>query len=809
MIIPVRRLLALGASTIITITASAYELRALVTDSIGEPEAFATFRIVGVPDSTRLIHGTAGEDGVVIKEVPDSGTYRFTVTAVGKQPAERTFEVGQAEPVADLGQIMLTSYGRELGEVTVTAMKPLVSREIDRIGYDVQADNDSRTSKLDEMLNRVPLVSVDPDGTIRVKGSTSFKVYKNGRPNKSMSTNAKDMFKSIPASMIKRIEVITDPGAREDAEGTEAILNIVMMENTVTKGAIGNVSLSYSTSNNYPTPGAFVSAQVDKLSLSGYYGMNTMARRWSKSCGVERAEYDQSGDVLERDSWSTNDYMGNYGGIEASYEIDTLNLITLEGNIYGHRMHSDVEQSILMSNAAGLPLYSYKQVQRVDPSKYLDLSAAVNYQRSTRRKGETITLSYMVSTTNQGSNTITDMTDIVNNPVAYTGYTNDFDLNFIEHTGQLDWKHPLWKGHVLEVGAKMIYRRNHSTNHQEYVGVGRDTVDYYHHTYVGAAYADYRFNIDRVGFRAGVRYELSHMSSDAYDDNPKYGSTLNDLCPSAAVSYNINDANSLRLSYSTSISRPGISYLNPAVVETPISVSYGNPDLGSSMRHSFNLNYSFFKQKWMIDVNTGYSFVSDGIMEMRTIDSQNITHSTYENIGRTRSFNASVYMRWNPSEKTSVMLNGFTSYSWAKNPSLGIQNSGWNGGVYVYGVQRLPWNLRVTANVNYYFFPYGGLYNHTDVSFKDNFNYGIGLQRTFLKEDRLTVSVNAYRPIWHRYTYTRSTTVNMPVNWVNEGWRRNYPVINFSVSYRFGSMNIQVKKASSSISNDDLVGRKN
>ena len=85
-----------------------------------------------------------------------------------------------------------------LGEITVTAVRPVVTKEIDRIGYDVQADDESKTSTLEEMLRKVPLVSVDTDGTITVKGSSDFKIYKNGRPNNSFTKNAKDIFKAIP-----------------------------------------------------------------------------------------------------------------------------------------------------------------------------------------------------------------------------------------------------------------------------------------------------------------------------------------------------------------------------------------------------------------------------------------------------------------------------------------------------------------------------------------------------------------------------------------------------------------------------------
>ena len=115
-------------------------------------------------------------------------------------------------------------------DVVIKAQRQLIKQEIDRIGYDVQADEESKTLTVMDMLRKVPMVTVDGEDNIKVKGNSSFKIYKNGRYDPSLSKNAKEILKAMPASMIKRIEVITDPGAREDAEGVNAILNIVMME---------------------------------------------------------------------------------------------------------------------------------------------------------------------------------------------------------------------------------------------------------------------------------------------------------------------------------------------------------------------------------------------------------------------------------------------------------------------------------------------------------------------------------------------------------------------------------------------------
>lgn len=787
--------------------ASAYEVNALVTDSVGEPEPFATYRIVSLADTTDLITGVSTSDGIISKTLGTPGEYRMTVTAVGKQKAERPFEISDAEPVADLGTIILTSMGVTLGEVQVTAMKPLVSREIDRIGYDVQADPDSRNSQLDEMLAKVPLVSVDIDGTVRVKGSTSFKVYKNGRPNKAMTSNPKDIFKSVPASMIRKIEVITDPGAREDSEGATMILNLVMMENTVTRGVIGNLSLRYSTDANIPTPNIWLSGQVDKVSISGYGGSFSRARRASKNHTITDAEYTQSGDRMHRESFSSTSNGGGWFGLEGSWEIDTLNLVTVSGDGWISSYNSETCQNLMMNNAAGTPLYSYSYDPTRTHGRYYDLNGAINYQRMTRLKEESIVVSYQVSTSNQRSNDTTAIINQFNAPLPYTGWHNTANLNLIEHTAQIDWKRPLGKLHKIDIGAKAIMRRNHSRNYQNYTGVGRDTTDYSHNTAVGAVYADYRAQIGKWGLRAGLRYEISRLKSDYVDElHPEYSATLSDLCPNAAVSYNISDASSIKLSWSTSINRPGINYLNPAVIIGPLSESHGNPDLKSARNNSFSINYNLFKRKLMIDLSAGYTFVNNGIIENRFVDADNVTHSTYANNGFTSRASLNGYIRWNPGSRTTISFNCGMSYNTYRNDNLNLSNHGFNGYGGIYLQQRLPWKLRFNFNTSMNYYPVWGLYNRSDFEWSNSIYYTLGLQRSFLREDRLTVTVGSTRPIWKKYSYSHSYTENLPVVWDNHSWSRVYPTVSLSVSYRFGSMNIQVKKTASSISNNDVVG---
>ena len=201
-----------------------------------EGEQYATMKITPVADSTATAALAVTErDGGFSMTLKAAGRYRIMVNAMGKQPVVREFAVSAGHPQALLDTLYIKEATNVLGGVEIVAQKPLVKADIDKITYDIEEDPDSKTNNVLEMLRKVPMVTVDGDENIKVNGSAGFKVYVNGRPNNMMSKNPKDVLKSMPASSIKKIEVITNPGPKYDAEGVGGILNIV----TVGKGIEG------------------------------------------------------------------------------------------------------------------------------------------------------------------------------------------------------------------------------------------------------------------------------------------------------------------------------------------------------------------------------------------------------------------------------------------------------------------------------------------------------------------------------------------------------------------------------------------
>lgn len=800
-------------STALAATAAAqpFSVKFTAMDSDGNGEPFATVRIFAAADTVNaVVIDVTDVDGNFDKPLAKAGDYRLAISAVGKTTARRDFSVSAATPAADLGTITLATDANVLDGVVVTAQRPLVSNEIDRVAYDVQADGDSRTSTALDMLRKVPMVSVDGQDNISVRGSSNYKIYKNGHPDPAMSSNAKDVLKAIPASMIKKIEVITEPGAKYDAEGVGAILNIVMVDSGGAGGVTGTVGANVDHMGDYSFVG-FLTAQTGKFVTSINYGMFHGNRHRQHQFTNSRHDYVDSGNSMFNDQENRGSVYVHFGNIEASYEPDTLNLLTFNfGGHYGSMTLNGIQHTRMVT-ATGAPVYSYNNRFAFPDGGYgfFSFNGRFDYQHRTSRKDETITLSYLLSTTRNLGNNDNHYSDMEGITLNYDAISTANRENFLEQTAQFDWTRPFAKYHKIETGLKYIHRSNRSRTFQEFLLDGNRLDDISvltklnHTTQVAAAYLSYTYSRDKWSARAGLRYEYSRLSAKfPLGNQDDYHSNLNDWVPSASVSYQPDFANSWKLAFSTRIARPGISYLNPAVVETVTSRSFGDAHLASARNQSLTLTYMHIGQKVTFNVSPGFDFSSNSITAVKFVDPVDGKEvSTYANTLRSRDLNLDAFVQWQMFAKTNLMFNGGFSYGWRRSDDLGIKNSGASGWFFTQLTQQLPWNLRLSANCGAWAGGASGLYNKD----RGMFWHGISLQRSFLKEDRLTVTLAAQNPFGGKYGGYRTNYVNGDfTGFDRQQWvQRSFGI---RVTYRFGSLRAQVKKTETTIDNNDLVG---
>lgn len=599
-----------------------FTVKGILVDSLtNESEPYATIRIFSSKDMAKPVRMAVTDGAGKFKEqLKEAGNYIISFSSVGKNVVSREFNVSEKAKIADLGMIQISESSEMLKGVEVVAQKPLVKAEMDKVTYSIEDDPDSKTNSTLEMLRKVPLVTVDGEDNIQVNGSSSFKVHVNGKPNSMMSNNPKEVLKSLPANSVKSIEVITDPGAKYDAEGIGGILNII-----TTGGRMQGytATLNAGASNTGMNAGAYGTVQVGKFTVTGNYSFNrsNSPRSYSES---GREDY-TSEDYKYLSSENSGKNKGNFqfGSMEGSYEIDTLNLVTFSMQMWGGTNKYNGMGSTQVSNAHRELAYSYNTLNH-SKYGYGSIGANFDYQHSFKKKGEYLTFSYRYSGSPNDSEVYTEYDDIKDYPYDMDYLRNqhyDNNARTDEHTFQLDYVNPISKAHEIAVGAKYILRNNQSDTeyYKDYNGayqIDESLTDEYEQTQnILAAYTDYKLKWKKFGAKAGVRYEHTFMDVEyAKLAEKNFNTDFDDVVPSMMFSYQLAPTKTLRASYNMRISRPGIWYLNPfRNTSNPTSISYGNPDLETEKSHSVGVTFSSFSAKFNVNATLNYSFVDNGI----------------------------------------------------------------------------------------------------------------------------------------------------------------------------------------------------
>ena len=804
-----------------------FQIKGVLLDSLTqEGEPYATIKIVKKEAPAHALKMLVTDmKGKFQEKVTGTGNFGITISSIGRNTIVKDFTVKAGEKVVDFGTLYITDASNELGQVEVVAQKPLVKADIDKIEYNVQDDPDSKSNSVLEMLRKVPLVTVDGEDNIKVNGSSSFKVYVNGKPNNMMSNNPTEVLKSMPANSIKHIEVITNPGPKYDAEGVGGILNIV----TVGSGLEGyTATFSGNVSNMGAGGGLFGTIKSGKLTVSARYNYNYSDRPRSYSGGTRRtvgaitdgsSDLDYSGDSKGHGNFQS-------GSMEASYEIDTLRLITMSFGLWGGGNNSNgLSNTFATMPGTGDDLYQYVSNNRSKSSWY-SIDGGIDYQRMFHVKDRMLTFSYKINTRPESSDSYStydyDMEDVAPDWQDFMkrmkNQHNDGSQNTTEHTFQADYTTPIGKIHTLEAGAKYILRDNSSEDDRyeqatatqaDYEFDNDHSSHYKHQNDILAAYLGYGLKVKKISGRLGMRYEHTKQEvkyllgkGDNFDKN------FDDLVPSASIGYKLTDMSNLRLGYNMRIYRPGIWYLNPYLDDSnPTNISQGNSHLDSEKSHSFNLSYSNFTQKFNINLSARYSFTNNSIERvteqkkdtdipgLQNPTGKEVLYSTYQNIGKSKNASLSAYVNWNATSNTRIYANLYGNYTYMEGAN-GLKNDGWNLFAYGGAQQSLPHDWRISLNI------YGQtpwiMLQGKGSSF---FDYGLSVNKSFLKK-RLTLSAFASN-FFKKYMHPTSSIEG--VGFIQDSWNRyTRQRFGMSISYRIGELRASVKKAARTISNDDV-----
>ncbi len=733
-----------------------------------------------------------------------AGEYILSVFYVGYPKMEREISLDGASRIVDMGPILMTASSTTLSEVKIVDFRQLIEQRPDGHVYNAEKDITNKGTSSESLLRKVPMVTVDLEGNVQLRGNGNVRVMIDGKPSTMIAASVKDVLKQIPADNIKSVEVITSPGAKYDAEGTSGVINIITKKNLM-KGLSGSVfsAISYNAPREFFTGhGGFnLNYRYNKFGITANAGYS----RWEMDMTglAERRDFPNTPQASLLTQPSTFNGRGNFGWsqVSADYQIDSLQTLQagvsynpgkwMQDQEIGYSFTPALYPGMQRSNSGEMPRSnvgfnaSYSKKFKSDPRRTLDVLA--QYSLGSGKEA------YELSDIYSGASDVT-----------YREVNNNKRRNN-EFTIQTDYVHPLKKHQQkVEAGVKYIRRDIFSDYALSYwqPGNGNDFINdptrtnvLTYNQQVAALYGQFSTMLSKnLSMIAGARYEMTYIAGHQKEADSDFDLAFHNVVPNLSFAWDLQNFNKLKLSYNMRIERPSIEFVNPFVnYSDQFNISFGNPQLVPEQTHNIELGYSTYVGKSSISLSAFYRYTGNGIESITAVDDQNVSSTTFDNIARNNTVGLDLFAGATYFERLMLSLNGNLYYKMLNSPGLHIANSGW----------QYSANMNATFKINDRFSIAGfAMYNGNQIQLQGYqtgwYFYFLGLQTTVLKGKGTIVLAgeNFFNPeikMTTHYTYKNADYV-MNNTYYGRGLR-----LSFNLS--FGKMTYSQQKK---INNDDV-----
>jgi outer membrane receptor protein involved in Fe transport len=654
------------------------------------------------------------------------------------------------------------------------------------------------------MVHKIPFLSVDAQDNVLMKGNASFKVLINGKESGMFANNLSQILRTMPASSVLRIEVITIPPSKYDADGLTGIINIVT-NRKIAGGYKGSLNVNEGFPKGGPGIGGSITAQVGKLGINAFAGAG-IDNRLQTSFFNNRTTTGTNPVVLQQNGNTRLDAKNVYTGMELSYEIDSLNLVTGNLNISGNRQNGVINQVSSLTGPGNTVQQAY-YLNNVNRGNGGGFDAALNYQLGFRAdKNSLLTFSYRYS--DYGSNTSTHID--ISNPVHYPvpDYKQPNNADTKEQTAQIDYVHPIHKVN-MEAGVKAIFRNSNSNSQYLSLDSANNIFEadpalsnqFNYIQDVFSAYNSYQFSLKKWNFSAGLRAEETYVNAKFISTNTSAVQNYFNVVPSIAINHSFANNSSLNLGFAQRIQRPGIDRLNPFVDRSnPDYIIVGNPGLRPVLMNNMELGYSNGGgKKVSVYVAAGYTFFNNLELTVTNFDpASQITTTTYEDNAKGGGVGFNYHLSYAAGKLYSLTLNGYVMQFFV-NGTEDIASSKTN---ILAGHVSLSNGFKFdggwSANVN------GDYNSHAPRSIQGvsnaYFTSSLSLNKELVK-NKLFVSGAINNPFTKfRNDVTRITGPGFEETNSNQLYFRS---VRFTLNYNFGHLASDIKKSRKTINNDD------
>ncbi|MFW9622713.1 TonB-dependent receptor domain-containing protein [Bacteroides graminisolvens] len=749
--------------------------------------------------SKEFIKGTVSDQlGAFRLDGVSNGNYVVAVSVVGYATFEKELTIGTGQKTINLRNILLKEDTQLLNEVQVVGQRSQMKFEIDRKVFNVDQSLATAGGSASDVLGNIPSVQVDPEGEVSLRGNSSVTVWINGKESGLSADNRAQILEQLPAESIERVEVITNPSAKYNPEGTAGIINIVLKKNRKA-GYYGSLQAGVDTRGGYNAAG---NVNFSSGKFESFVNVGTRVRKSEGEGYTNRQNLDDNGNPVsylnqlrndedtrkpvifragttyhatDKDHFSFN----GFGLLGRGDETDWLNYTSNIPGSFTSSLRTSAEKRKM--NIGNFEI-GYKR--DFSEKSNLDLSASYNLVNITPE-------SSFLQVSNYAGGTSTSSYQFQENVMKPRKW--EFQADYVTEFGEQNKIEAGYKGEFLTSKSKVsTYSGTSEGNAAFNEGL------YNNFTYdqnVNALYATYSKRINRFGIQLGLRGEHTRTNTNSLGynqsetDHPAYKDDYFSFYPSAFLSYQLPSNNELQLNYTRRVSRPWGGQLNPFVNLTDsTNISYGNPLLLPQYSNSLELNYIKNWENHTLSASLYYRN-TDNVIQRISYRDGDIMKSTFENIAKTQSAGTELILKNNlfrMIDLTSTLnfyynkLDGFSYLpAGATTPVVGEADEDFSWSARIIANVMLPWGVSLQAT---------GDYNSRELVAqgyrKANHAIDLGLRKSFL-DRKLSLTINTRDLLNSR----KRETITSGSGFSQESvFARSGRTVGFTLTYNFGNM---------------------
>ena len=747
-------------------------IKGSIFDPNSQPVEYATISLFN--EENELITGTiSDEKGVFNLEKLALGSYEISIDFLGYTTfTKKDILLTSDSPKLRLGTISLSLNEQQMDVVEVVGEKSSYNLQLDKKVFHVGKDVLSQGGSAIDILDQVPLVSVDPTGTVTLRGSSQVQILINGRRSGLTLNNAVDQ---IDGDNIERIEVVTNPSSQYDANGSAGIINIILKKNK-DSGLKGQVRLTAGTPANHSIVPS-LTYKTNNINLftnlrwrySDYNGIYSTTQTTNQDAQVISLT---NNEIEDRHDDGASGYFGG------DYFINDFNSITLA---YYRNQTKDTDFTTLnyLLNSSSI----IREGNSLENRNYNQIEA--NYTRTFLDKKTRWTVDFQYDFWNSEKDwQLSTFGDELPNLVASSLRTNNISKSK-DYALRTDFEKPISQNAKMELGAKVenrIVNNDYLAENEEggqwsvFEGINNE---FEYSEIISAAYMQLEKSIKKFEFQVGVRAEYTQIeigdASELFSDEKDYFN----LFPTAFVSYQINDGNTIQGSYSRRINRPSLWSIYPFSEITDFNRQrIGNPDLDPSFTNGFEISYLNVNDLFTINPTLFYKRTSNDFSTYLFQSESGTFFLQPINIERNNEAGIEMSVRYRPfktlSINTELNYYVFDEKGFYNSTQLNARGSSW--GVRTNINLRLPLDARLQIR-----YDYRGPRKGAQIEYFGSSDFTVGVNKNFL-DDKINISLRGSNIFDSRIQKSKSINQEYSIEQSNRRTGARYSI---SVLYKF------------------------